>query len=68
MENSKIRRQTTPKKKQECNLLSTNPNEDSHTNIIPPLTTKIIGGNNHYSLIYLNINGLNSSKKKKDID
>jgi hypothetical protein len=31
-----------PRKKQESNLLSTNPKEDSHINIIPPLTTKII--------------------------
>ena len=53
-------------KKQESNLLSTNPKEDSHTNIIPPLTTKIIGSNNHFSLMSLNINGLNSPKK--DID
>jgi hypothetical protein len=36
--------------------------EDSHTNMIPPLT-KIIGSNNHFSLISLNINGLNSPKK-----
>jgi hypothetical protein len=34
----------TLEKKQESNL-STNPKEDSHTNIIPPLTTKIIGSN-----------------------
>ena len=39
-----------PRKKQESNH-STNPKEDSHTNIIPPLTTKIIGSSNHYSLI-----------------
>ena len=29
-------------------LLSTNPKEDSHTNIIPLLTTKITGSNNHF--------------------
>jgi hypothetical protein len=28
--------------------------EESHTNIIPSLTTKITGSNNHYSLISLN--------------
>ena len=57
MENSNTRRETTPYKKQESNLLSTNPKEDSHTNI--KITSKITGSNNHYSLIFLNINGLN---------
>jgi hypothetical protein len=57
-------RETTPWKKQESNLFSTNPKEDSHTHIIPPLTTKIIGSNNHISLISLNINGLSSSIKR----
>jgi hypothetical protein len=57
------RRKTTPQKKQESNL-STNPKEDSHTNIIPPLTTKMTGSNNHFSLISLNINGLDSSIKR----
>jgi hypothetical protein len=52
MENFNTRRETTPYKKQESNL-STNPKEESHTNIIPPLTTKITGTNNHYSLISL---------------
>jgi hypothetical protein len=33
--------------KKVINHLSTTPKEDSHTNIIPPLTTKIIGSNNH---------------------
>jgi hypothetical protein len=50
-----------PRKKQESNL-STNPKEDSHTNIIPPLTTKITS-NNHFSLISLNINGVQTSQK-----
>jgi hypothetical protein len=53
-----------PRKKQESNLLSTNPKEDSHTNVIATLRTKIIGSNNHRSLISLNINGLNSSIKR----
>jgi hypothetical protein len=44
-------------------LLSTNPKEDSHTIIILPLTTKITGSSNHYFLISLNINGLNSPIK-----
>jgi hypothetical protein len=52
----------TIEKKQESNV-STNPKEDSHTNIIPPLT-KIPGNNNHFSLISLNINGLNSPIKR----
>jgi hypothetical protein len=45
-----------PRKRQENNLLTTNPKEDSHTTMIPPLTTKITGSNNHFSLISLNIN------------
>jgi hypothetical protein len=49
--------------KEESNL-SINPKEDSHTNIIPPLTTKITGSNNHFSLISLNTNGLNFSIKR----
>jgi hypothetical protein len=32
------------------NLLSTNPKEASHTNTIPPLTTKIKGSKNDYFL------------------
>jgi hypothetical protein len=44
--------------------LSTNSKEDSHTKIIPPLTTKITGSNNHFSLISLNINGFNSPIKR----
>jgi hypothetical protein len=32
--------------------------------IISPLTTKITGSNNHYSLISLNINGLSSPVKR----
>jgi hypothetical protein len=62
MENYNTRRETTSQKKQESNL-STNPKEDSHINIIPPLTTKITESNNHFSLISLNINGLNTPKK-----
>jgi hypothetical protein len=49
-------------KKQESNL-STNSKEDSHINIIPPLTTKITGSNTHFFLISLNINGLNFPQK-----
>jgi hypothetical protein len=40
--------------------------EDSHKNRISSLTTKIIGSNNYFSLISLNISGLNYPKK--DID
>jgi hypothetical protein len=54
---------TTPWKKQESNP-STNLKEDSHKNRIPTLTTKIIGSNNYFSLISLNINGLNSPIKR----
>ena len=50
-------------KKQEINLFTTNPDEEKHTNIILPLATKITGSNNHWSLVSLNINGLNSPIK-----
>jgi hypothetical protein len=40
------------------------PKEDSHTDIIPTLKTKVTGSNNYYSLISLNINGLNSPIKR----
>jgi hypothetical protein len=63
MKNSKTRKETTPKKKHEINLLTTKPKEEKHTNIIPLLTTKIRGSTNHCSLISLNINGLNSPTK-----
>jgi hypothetical protein len=53
----------TLKKARKKNL-SINPKEDSHTNIIPALTTKISGSNNHFSLTSLNINGFNSPIKK----
>ena len=46
-------------KKQESNS-STNLKEDSRKNRMPTLTTKIIGTNNYFSLISLNINGPNS--------
>jgi hypothetical protein len=52
-----------PRKKQESNL-STNPKEDSHIILIPPLIRKITGSNNHYNLISLNINVLNSPIKR----
>ena len=72
MENNNTRREmkiTTqegklhPRKKQESNP-STNQKEDSHKNRMPTLTTKIIGSNNYFSLISLNINGLNYPNKK----
>jgi hypothetical protein len=59
------RRETIQKKYQDNNLLLTNQKEDSHINITLPLTTKITGSNNHFSLTSLNINGLNSLNKKK---
>jgi exonuclease III len=52
-----------PQKKHENNL-STNLKEDSHKNRILTLTTKISGSNNYFSLISLNINGLNSPIKR----
>jgi ribonuclease D len=62
MENANTKRETTPKKKQHSNLLSTNLTDDNHINI--KITLIITGSNNHYSLIYLNINGLNSPIKR----
>ena len=50
-------------KKQERDS-STNLKEDSHKNRMPTLTTKITGSNNYFSLISLNINGLNSPIKR----
>jgi hypothetical protein len=44
--------------------LSTNTKEDSHTNIVTPLTANTTGNNNHFSLISCNINALNSPIKK----
>jgi hypothetical protein len=48
---------------QESNPL-TKLKEDSRKNRIPTLTTKITGSNNYFSLISLNINGLNSPIKR----
>jgi exonuclease III len=51
---------------QESNL-STNPKEDSHTNIISTLTRKLTGSNNHFSLLSLNINELNYPIKRRKL-
>ena len=40
------------------------PKKDSHTSIIPPLTTKTTGRKNHFSSVFLNISGLNSPIKR----
>jgi hypothetical protein len=40
MENSKTRREITPKKMKENNLLLPNQKENSHINIIPPQQQK----------------------------
>jgi hypothetical protein len=52
-----------PLKKQESNP-STNLKEDSCKNRIPMLTSKITRRNNDFSLISLNISGLNSTIKR----
>jgi hypothetical protein len=62
-EKTNTRTQTPPYKKQESNP-STNQKEDSHKNRMPTLKTKIIGSNNYFCLISLNINGLNSPIKR----
>jgi exonuclease III len=48
---------------QESNL-STYLKKDHHKNRIQTLTTKITGSNNYFSLLSLNINGLNSPIKR----
>jgi hypothetical protein len=52
-----------PLKKQDSNP-STNLLEDSYKNRTPTITTKITGSNSYFSLISLNINGLNSQIKR----
>jgi hypothetical protein len=52
-----------PQKKQESNP-TTNLKEDNLKNRIPTLTTKITGSNTYFSLISLNISGLNSQMKR----
>jgi hypothetical protein len=64
MENPNIRRGTIPYKNNQEPNLSTSLKENSHMNRIPTLTTKITGRNNYFSLISLNINGLNSQIKR----
>ena len=54
------------KLEKQINLLSTKQKEDNHTNIIPLLITKITGSSNHFSLVSIKTNGLNSSKKHID--
>jgi exonuclease III len=55
--------EATPYKKQKSNPL-TKLKEDSHKNRFPTLTAKMTGSNNYFSLISLNINGLNSPIKR----
>jgi hypothetical protein len=62
-EKTNTRTEATPYKKQESNP-STNQKEDIHRNRMPNLKTKIIGSNNCFSLISLNINGLYSLVKR----
>lgn len=57
----------TSKKKHEFNLLITNPQEENHTKIIPLSITKITGRNNHWSLVSLNINRLNTLIKRYNL-
>jgi exonuclease III len=51
-------------KKQKINFFTTNPKEEKHTGIISPLPTKVTESNHPWSLISLNINGLNLPIKK----
>ena len=60
MENFNIKRQTIPRKSKKVvfQLIKKN------TTLIPLLTTKITGNNNHGSLISVNVNELNSPIKR----
>jgi hypothetical protein len=49
---------------QEINLLTSNLKEENHITILQPLTANITGNNNHWSLISLKTNGLNSPIKR----
>jgi hypothetical protein len=53
-----------PRKSKKSNTL-TKLKEDSHKNRFPNLTTKMTGSKNYFSLISLNINGLNSPIKRQ---
>ena len=64
MENSNSRKEINQGKKQESNVLTTGRKENRLTNTIPPLTIKISGNYKHWPLIFLNINGLNSTIKR----
>jgi len=61
--NSNKRRESIPYSKQDYNFLAKKPKE-RQTNIISPLTMNIMGSDNLYSLISLNINGHNSQVKR----
>jgi hypothetical protein len=63
-ENQYKRWKPCPRKKEEEGNPSTNLKDDSHKKRMPTLTTKIIGSNNYYSFISLNINGLISPIKR----
>jgi hypothetical protein len=63
MENSNTRRKTTHRKSKNV-IFFQQLEEDKHTNINLAITTNITGRNNHYSLMSLNINGLNSPIKR----
>jgi hypothetical protein len=53
-----------PRLRKSKKVILQNLKEDSHKNRMPTLTTKIIGSNNHFFLISLNINGFNSPIKR----
>ena len=63
-ENSNTRKVPTPKERQDINHLTTKPKGKDQMHIMPPTKTNITGTNNHLSLIFLNINELNSPIKR----
>jgi hypothetical protein len=62
--NSNTRKVPAPKKGQDIKHLTTKTKAESHKHIKPSTKTNISGTNSHLSLIFLNINGLNSPIKR----
>ena len=65
MKNANRRWETPHYNKQQNSLLPKNTIENNHTNM--KITSKIKGSNNHYSLLSLNINGVNWPIKRHRI-
>ena len=64
-ENSNTRKIPSPKKGQNIKYLTTKSKAEIHKHIKLPTKINISGTNNHFSLISLNINGINSFIKDR---